>query len=72
MSLNLHGVLPIKRCARNIRPKGADMDRPEGVGKTLLRRTLRRDLKRNVHPTGCRCVDCGSLSADAVGSEPRA
>lgn len=26
---------------------------------------------RKDHPTGCHCVDCGSLSADAVGREAK-
>jgi hypothetical protein len=67
MSLQLHGELPVKRLPPRVRPKGADMDRPEGYGKILLRRQLRRDLKRNVHPVGCRCTDCDSLSLDAIG-----
>lgn len=65
--MNLHGDAPVKSTPRAKRPKGVDIDRPEGAGKLLLRRKIRRDLKRNVHPAGCRCSDCGILSPDAVG-----
>lgn len=77
MSLRLHGDQPVKRQPSRVRPKGADMDRPEEFVKVNLRRTLRRDLKRNLdtavregmHPTGCRCTDCASISRDAVGRD---
>lgn len=66
MALNLHGNAFVPRTPVKIRPKGADIDAPEGVGKLLLRRKVRRDLKRNLHPAGCQCVDCRSLCHDAV------
>lgn len=48
MALNLWGAQPAKREATNRRPKGADVDRPEGFIKRNLRRTIRRALQRNL------------------------